>query len=541
MPVAVRWGPGPRTAVTFTRKPRTGSRFFMFKHLSISGKLWTAVAALIIAMLGIVALAAWRSVSQQQAADAALQVSDDKLRSATAWASKSTTTVTRVIAGNLSSDPVVADTYAKTNAETIAEINRLHKHIESLPLTDEDRQQMAKISELRGQVLVLHKSLQGMKAAGQHDEVRSKVIGEFAPLAQTYSDALHGFISLQERSATEIRGEIAQARRNITATAAVMVLGVLVCTAIGAHFLIRAIQAPLKAAVTVASQIAQGDLSVRVDTSRTDEFGELMQALNGMVSSLGTLVHDVRQSTDAIYTASTEIASGNHDLSTRTEQTASSLQETASSMEQLTSTVAQSAQAASQANQLATSASDAAQRGGQVVHQVVATMEEIATASRKINDIIGVIDGIAFQTNILALNAAVEAARAGEQGRGFAVVASEVRSLAQRSANAAREIKGLIAASGERVDSGAQLVGEAGQAMTEIVNAIQRVTDMMGDISASTSEQSDGIHQVSLAVSHLDQMTQQNAALVEQSAAASQSMRDQAQRLSGAVNVFRTA
>ena len=512
----------------------------MFKHLSISGKLWTAVAALIIAMLGIVALAAWRSVSQQQAADAALQVSDDKLRSATAWASKSTTTVTRVIAGNLSSDPVVAETYAKTNAETIAEINRLHKHIDSLPLTDEDRRQMAKISELRGQVLALHKSLQGMKAAGQHDEVRSKVIGEFAPLAQTYSDALHGFISLQERNATEIRGEIAQARRNITATAAVMVMGVLLLTAIGARFLIRSIQAPLKEAVRVASHIAQGDLSVRVDTSRTDEFGELMQALNGMVSSLGTLVHDVRQSTDAIYTASTEIATGNHDLSTRTEQTASSLQETASSMEQLTSTVTQSAQAASQANQLATSASDAAQRGGQVVHQVVATMEEIATASRKINDIIGVIDGIAFQTNILALNAAVEAARAGEQGRGFAVVASEVRSLAQRSANAAREIKGLIAASGERVDSGAQLVGEAGQAMNEIVTAIQRVTDMMGDISASTSEQSDGIHQVSLAVSHLDQMTQQNAALVEQSAAASQSMRDQAQRLSGAVNVFRT-
>ncbi|MFY9461471.1 MAG: methyl-accepting chemotaxis protein [Aquabacterium commune] len=513
----------------------------MFKNLGISGKLWTAVVALIIAMTGIVALAAWRSVSQQQAADAALKVSDDKLRSATAWAGKSTTTVTRVIAGNLSSDPVVAETYAKTNAESIAEINRLQKHIESLPLTDEDRQQMAKIADLRAQVLALHKSLQAMKAAGQHDEVRAKVVGEFAPMAQTYSDALQGFITLQERNATAIRGEIAQARRNITATAAVMVVVVLVCTAIGAHFLIRSIQAPLKAAVAVASQIAQGDLSVRVDTSRTDEFGELMQALNGMVSSLARLVHDVRQSTDAIYTASTEIATGNHDLSTRTEQTASSLQETASSMEQLTSTVAQSAQAASQANQLATSASDAAQRGGQVVHQVVSTMEEIAAASRKINDIIGVIDGIAFQTNILALNAAVEAARAGEQGRGFAVVASEVRSLAQRSANAAREIKGLIAASGERVDSGAQLVGEAGQAMNEIVTAIQRVTDMMGDITASTSEQSDGIHQVSLAVSHLDQMTQQNAALVEQSAAASQSMRDQAQRLSGAVNVFRTA
>jgi len=513
----------------------------MFKNLSISGKLWTAVAALIIAMMGIVAMAAWRSVSQQQAADAALKVSDDKLHSATDWATKSSITVARVVAGNLSSDPVVAQTYAKVNADMIADINRLQKHIEELPLSDKDKQQMAKIADLRTQVLTMHKALQGMKAAGQQDEVRTKVLNELTPMAQAYADALQGFIALQEEQATGIRGEIASARRSITATAGVMVLAVLAATAIGARFLIRSIQAPLKEAVRVASHIAQGDLSVRVDTSRTDEFGELMQALNGMVGSLGTLVHDVRQSTDAIYTASTEIATGNHDLSTRTEQTASSLQETASSMEQLTSTVAQSAQAASQANQLATSASDAAQRGGQVVHQVVATMEEIAVASRKINDIIGVIDGIAFQTNILALNAAVEAARAGEQGRGFAVVASEVRSLAQRSANAAREIKGLIAASGERVDSGAQLVGEAGQAMNEIVTAIQRVTDMMGDISASTSEQSDGIHQVSLAVSHLDQMTQQNAALVEQSAAASQSMRDQAQRLSGAVNVFRTA
>ena len=513
----------------------------MFKHLSISGKLWTAVTALIIAMTGIVTLAAWRSVSQQQAADAALRVSDDKLHSATVWATKSSITVARVVAANLSSDPIVAQTYAKTNADTIADINRLQKHIEGLPLTEQDRAQMAKITGLRAQVLAMNKALAGMKAAGQHDEVRSKVVGEFAPLAQTYADELQGFIGLQEAQSAGIRGEIATARRSITTTAGIMVLGVLLLTAIGARFLIRSIQAPLREAVRVASHIAQGDLSVRMDTSRTDEFGELMQALNGMVGSLGTLVHDVRQSTDAIYTASTEIAAGNHDLSSRTEQTASSLQETASSMEQLTSTVAQSAQAASQANQLATTASDAAQRGGQVVHQVVATMEEIATASHKINDIIGVIDGIAFQTNILALNAAVEAARAGEQGRGFAVVASEVRSLAQRSANAAREIKGLIAASGQRVDSGAQLVGEAGQAMNEIVAAIQRVTDMMGDISASTSEQSDGIHQVSLAVSHLDQMTQQNAALVEQSAAASQSMRDQAQRLSGAVNVFRTA
>ena len=513
----------------------------MFKNLGIAGKLWTAVVALIIAMTAIVALAAWRSATQQKAAEAELKIGDEKLRSASSWASKSTVAVTRNLAGLVSSDPFVANHYAQANKQLIEEITLLQKHIESLPLTEKDRRQMEKIGALRGKVLVTYKETMGMKAAAQHDAARTKALNELTPQAQVYAEALQEFITLQEEQAAEIREHIAAGRRNITGTAAAMVLAVLVATTIGAHYLIRSIQTPLKDAVTVASHIAQGDLSVRVDTSRTDEFGELMRALNGMATSLGTLVHDVRQSTDAIYTASTEIAAGNHDLSTRTEQTASSLQETASSMEQLTSTVAQSAQAASQANQLATSASDAAQRGGKVVHQVVTTMEEIATASHKINDIIGVIDGIAFQTNILALNAAVEAARAGEQGRGFAVVASEVRSLAQRSANAAREIKGLIATSGERVDSGARLVGEAGQAMNEIVSAIQRVTDMMGDISASTSEQSDGIHQVSQAVSHLDQMTQQNAALVEQSAAASQSMRDQAQRLSGAVNVFRTA
>jgi methyl-accepting chemotaxis protein len=285
--------------------------------------------------------------------------------------------------------------------------------------------------------------------------------------------------------------------------------------------------------------MSRGDLTVSLDSGSTDEIGRLLRAINSTRDSLRSIVSQVRSSTDSISTASTEIASGNQDLSSRTEQAASSLQQTASSMEQLTGTVKQSADAARQANQLASSASSVAQRGGTVVSQVVSTMDEINASSKKIADIIGVIDGIAFQTNILALNAAVEAARAGEQGRGFAVVAGEVRNLAQRSAQAAKEIKTLIGASVEKVESGSKLVQDAGSTMDEIVASVRRVSDIIGEITAAASEQNDGIGQINVAVSQLDQMTQQNAALVEESAAAAESLREQAQRLAGVVGTFK--
>ncbi|MEZ5702735.1 MAG: methyl-accepting chemotaxis protein [Burkholderiaceae bacterium] len=303
--------------------------------------------------------------------------------------------------------------------------------------------------------------------------------------------------------------------------------------------LARGIVGPLEKAAHLADAVAAGDLTVRIEGHSRDETGQLLNALRRMSDSLSSTVSQVRSATENINTASSEIASGNQDLSARTEQAASNLEETAASMEELTSTVSQSADAARQANQLAASASEVAVRGGQVVGQVVTTMEEINHSSKKINDIIGVIDGIAFQTNILALNAAVEAARAGEQGRGFAVVAAEVRSLAQRSAEAAKEIKGLIGTSVDKVDVGSRLVAEAGQTMNEIVGSVQRVTDIIGEITAASGEQSSGIAQVNTAVNQLDQMTQQNAALVEESAAAAESLRDQAVKLAQVVQVFR--
>ena len=284
--------------------------------------------------------------------------------------------------------------------------------------------------------------------------------------------------------------------------------------------------------------VAQGDLQIRPKVAAGDDHS-LNAALAEMVGQLSETVGTIRQATDSIATASSEIASGNHDLSARTEATASSLQHTASSMEELTGSVRHSAESAQQARQMANAASEAAHRGGGIVTQVVTNMDEISVASRKIGEIISVIDGIAFQTNILALNAAVEAARAGEQGRGFAVVAGEVRTLAQRSAQAAREIKALIAASGEKVESGTKLVEDAGKAMQEIVSGVQRVTDIIGEISTATNEQSGGIGQINQAVTKLDEMTQQNAALVEQSAAAATSMSDQAALLTKAVAAFR--
>ena len=328
-------------------------------------------------------------------------------------------------------------------------------------------------------------------------------------------------------------------RKTLLSNLAIVLVVMLVVGGVGllvTRSVLRQIGGEPTDAIAVMSEVAQGNLDTPIPDAPA---GSLLDGLGRMVVSLRQLVTEVRSATESIATASSEIAQGNNDLAHRTEDTASNLQSTASSMEELTSTVRQTSDSAQTANQIATSAATVAARGGEVVSRVVATMQDINASSNKISDIIGVIDGIAFQTNILALNAAVEAARAGEQGRGFAVVASEVRSLAQRSAEAAKEIKALIGASVEKVESGTQLVGNAGATMTEIVESVQRVTDIIGEIRSATSEQSQGIAQVNTAMNQLDQMTQQNSALVEQSTAAADSLREQAMKLTQVVALFR--
>jgi methyl-accepting chemotaxis protein len=338
---------------------------------------------------------------------------------------------------------------------------------------------------------------------------------------------------------TEISGKVGNAV-NMALTGVLVAFVVAVALGLAVSWATaRSIVKPVESAAALAATIATGDLTSPIAAHGNDETARLLQSLSAMQGALRGLVGHVRESADSIQVASSEVASGNADLSARTEQAASNLQQTASSMEQLTGTVRQSADAASQANQLAASASAVAKRGGEVVSQVVNTMDAINASSKKIADIIGVIDGIAFQTNILALNAAVEAARAGEQGRGFAVVASEVRSLAQRSAEAAKEIKSLIGASVEKVEGGSRLVADAGKTMNEIVESVGRVTTIIAEISAAAVLQRDGIGEVGGAVTQLDQMTQQNAALVEQSAAAAESLRDQSDKLARAVGGFK--
>jgi methyl-accepting chemotaxis protein len=445
----------------------------------------------------------------------------------------------RTLAIAKSSDNSLVAFFAEDSANGSKEAGEILKKVKDLLTSPEEEALLKEISAARDFYNVQKAAVTKAKEANDVDTANSVLQDKFIPASTKYQGLLRDLVDMQRKAIDDNAARIEQAAATSLRLQAVLIALLVVLVAVCGATLRSSIVKPLQVAIDVARRVAKGDLTADIQVDSRDEAGQLLQALHDMNGALRALVTNVIQGAGTIAHASDEIAAGNLELSSRTEQQASSLEETASSMEELTSTVKQTSDNARQANQLAGSASDVAAKGGTVVRQVIDTMGLIAASSNKIVDIIGVIDGIAFQTNILALNAAVEAARAGEQGRGFAVVAAEVRSLAQRSAAAAKEIKGLIDASVSNVDAGSALVGEAGTTMEEIVDGIRRVADIMGEISAATGEQTLGIEQINEAISQMDQTTQQNASLVEEAAAASETLQRQASELADAVRVFK--
>jgi methyl-accepting chemotaxis protein len=454
------------------------------------------------------------------------------------WYRNVVAAVKRTTAIAVSADPALTEFFAKDTADVARSTSGLIEKITPLMASEEEKRLFQEITSARKGYTETRDKVAALKKEGQAEAARKLLDEQYLPRAAAYQDALQKLSAMQRKQIDDAGAEIQALNRS--AQLALVAFGTLALLLGGvlSLWLARSITRPIQRAASVADRIAGFDLSERIESHDRDETGRLLRSLAAMQASLRTLVREVRASSGSINVASSEIAAGNSDLSSRTEQAASNLQETAASIEQMNTAVQQSAANARTANELAATAAEVATKGGGVIDQVVATMAEINGSSRKIADITGVIDGIAFQTNILALNAAVEAARAGEQGRGFAVVASEVRTLAQRSAVAAKEIKELVGRSVESVDAGSQMVAAAGQTMHEIVGSVQRVSAMVHEISVAAGEQSQGIGQVNAAVVQLDQVTQQNAALVEESAAAAGSLQRQAGQLVAAVDRF---
>ncbi|MEO8154802.1 MAG: methyl-accepting chemotaxis protein [Rhizobacter sp.] len=508
------------------------------KNMPIRYRLGAGFAAVLALTLVIVVLAQLR-LSGLDKFRQAQQASSEHAILVERWRSLSQSNVTRVLAMAKAGYPKALRSYLNPQIrETSERITKLQQEITAGMVSPAEIAGMDKVKDRRDAFVAKRNEILSAMEAGDNSG-GTLVDSQLLPLSKAYDESIVALLDSVHASARADADAAAEQTRVTRWLLIVMgSLALLLGSGI-AWALTRSVTQPLLRAMADATRIAEGNLAVVTHIDRKDEVGALQHTIDQTRQALSRIVGEIRTATNSIGTASAEIATGNQDLSQRTEQTASNLQQAASSMEQLTATVKQSADSARQANQLAASAAEVAARGGNVVSQVVTTMHEINASSKKIADIIGVIDGIAFQTNILALNAAVEAARAGEQGRGFAVVASEVRSLAGRSADAAKEIKSLIAASVDRVEAGSRLVADAGATMTEIVGSVQRVSDIIGEITASASEQSDGIGQINAAVVQLDQMTQQNAALVEQSAAAAESLRQQTGTLAKAVGTFR--
>ncbi len=510
-----------------------------FKDLRISTRLGLGFAVMLLLVACMAGIGLWRLANVSQATESMMTQALTKERLAGEWQSTLRSTSVATIAMIKAPDAALEAYFAKLQSTGMERISSVQKEFQSKLSTPEEKALYEQVMVARTKVREIVTNLTMLKDRGRIEEAQKMV-------DTTFSEALAAYGSAVDKLDQHQHDEIDAAARDIAedyVSGRIMLLSLAaVAVVLGALFAWRlsaGIVRPLRHAVEAAETVAAGDLRLDIRVESRDEAGQLMQALKNMNMSLAKVVGEVRLGTDTIATASSQIASGNQDLSSRTEEQASSLEQTAASMEELTSTVKQNADNARQANQLAVSASEVATKGGMVVSQVVDTMESINASSRKVVEIIGVIDGIAFQTNILALNAAVEAARAGEQGRGFAVVASEVRSLAQRSAAAAKEIKALIGDSVEKVEEGSRQVEEAGRTMNEIVGSVKRVTDIMGEITAASQEQTSGIEQINQAITQMDQVTQQNAALVEEASAAAQSLQEQAGSLVQTVGIFK--
>ncbi|EGJ11769.1 methyl-accepting chemotaxis sensory transducer [Rubrivivax benzoatilyticus JA2 = ATCC BAA-35] len=507
--------------------------------MRIGARLGLAFGLVLTITVAVAAAAIWQLGELRAASEAIVQKDEQRSKLASQWATNLRISWTKVSASLKSSDPALQAQMKQDVEQISTETAVVHKALVAMVDDAEGKALIAKVADVRVRYTDVRRELNERVERGE--SVYADVDTLLLPVAQDYQKALDAVAAHSQELLEASQAGLAAATERSQWTIAI---GALLATLLGAGFAIvatRSITRPIERAVRTAEAIGAGDLSATIVAEGRDETARLLQALAGMQASLARIVAEVRESADGVATASHQIAHGNADLSARTEQQASALQQTAASMEELNATVRQNADNAMQANQLAAAASAVATEGGQMVGQVVQTMDGISESSRRITEIINVIDGIAFQTNILALNAAVEAARAGEQGRGFAVVAGEVRILAQRSAEAAREIKSLIGTSVERVDSGNALVHQAGAKMQDVLASIRRVADIVGEISSASAEQSDGVAQVGEAVAQMDQATQQNAALVEESAAAAESLRTQARQLVDAVAVFRVA
>jgi methyl-accepting chemotaxis protein len=510
------------------------------KDWKIALKLSAGFAAVLVLMAGVTGIGLWELKQVDQARqDMALAARKQSM--AEEWLRGTATNAVRTFARAKITDPDVDRQLREEMATVSKRINELQEKLTELIQSTEGKARLARVAEARSAYFAIRDSVFKLKADPTTDAaaLKSLIDGKMLPAMRAYTDAIEHSLAYQGELFTNANARIDAVQHEATVVLLTLSAAAIATGALLAWLLARGIIQPLAQAVHLAQTVASGDLSSTIEARTRCEFGQLIGALRQMNDKLLSTVIEVRSGTDTIATASREIAAGNQDLSSRTEEQASSLEETASAMEQMTATVKQNADNARQANALAAAASSDAAKGHRVIGQVVGTMDDITTSARKIVDIIGVIDGIAFQTNILALNAAVEAARAGEQGRGFAVVASEVRNLAQRSAAAAKDIKMLIDSSVERVDAGSSLVNEAGATMQEIVDSVQRVTAIMAEISSASAEQTAGIDQINLAIAQMDQVTQQNASLVEEAAAASESMQDQASKLAQVVSVFK--